>query len=55
MKLFREKAPPKINLNLNNNEIIRHLKNSFLEDKSNLEIKNIEFKNNKDLSNFLKS
>ena len=55
LKLFREKAPPKINLNLNNNEIIRHLKNSFLEDKSNLEIKNIEFKNNKDLSNFLKS
>ena len=43
-KLFGEEAPPKINLNFTNNEIIRHLKNSFLENKSNLIIENIEFK-----------
>ena len=43
-KLFGEEAPPKINLNLTNNEIIRHLKNSFLDNKSNLIIENIDFK-----------
>jgi len=43
-KLFGEEAPPKINLNFTNNEIIRHLKNSFLDNKSNLIIENIEFK-----------
>ena len=43
-KLFGEEAPPKINLNFTNDEIIRHLKNSFLENKSNLIIENIDFK-----------
>ena len=43
-KLFREEAPPKINLNFTNDEIIRHLKNSFLDNKSNLIIENIDFK-----------
>ena len=55
LKLFREEPPPQINLNLSNNEIIKHLKISFLEDKSNLEIKNIRLKNNRDLENFLDS
>ena len=45
MKLFKEEAPPKINLNLSNNEIIKYLKNSFLENKSELKIKNIEYTN----------
>ena len=53
-KLFGEEAPPRINLNLTNNEIINHLKNSFLEDNSNLKIKNIDLRN-KNINNFLKS
>jgi len=40
-KLFREEAPPKVNLNLTNNEIIQHLSNSFQENKSNIKFKNI--------------
>ena len=53
-KLFKEEAPPKINVNLTNAEIINHLKNSFLEDKMNLKIKNINLVN-KDIGNYLKS
>jgi lipoate-protein ligase A len=44
-KLFKEEAPPRINLNLNNDEIVEHLKNSFLENKSDLRIKNVEIDN----------
>ena len=40
-KLFREEAPPKINIDLTNDEIIKHLRNSFLENKSNIKFKNI--------------
>ena len=43
LELFKEEAPPRINLNLSNNEIIEYLKNSFLEDKSNLRIEKLHF------------
>ena len=49
-KLFKEEAPPKVNLDLTNDEIVRHLRNSFLEDKSNIKFKNIVL-NNKKLKN----
>ena len=52
-KLFKEEAPPKVNLNLTNDEIIKHLKNSFLEKKSGLTIKNIVL-DNKDIRKFPK-
>jgi len=41
LKLFKEEAPPKINLDLTNDEIVQHLTNSFLENKSNINFKNI--------------
>ena len=44
-KLFKEEAPPRVNLNLKNDEIVEHLKNSFLENKSNLRIKNVDIDN----------
>ena len=54
-KLFREEAPTKINLGLTNDEIVQHLRNSFLENKSNIkfkkiaiDIKNIKKFHNKD-------
>ena len=50
-KLFKEEAPPRVNLNLKNDEIVEHLKNSFLENKSNLRIKNIDI-DNKDIKKF---
>ena len=40
-KLFREEAPPKVNINLTNDEIIQHLSNSFQENKSDIKFKNI--------------
>ena len=40
-KLFKEEAPPKVNLDLTNDEIIQHLRNSFLNDKLNIKFKNI--------------
>ncbi len=43
--IFGEEAPPKINLNFTNNEIIEHLKYSFLEKKINQIIENINLKN----------
>ena len=46
LKLFKEEAPPKINLALTNDEIVEHLKNSFLENKSNLRIRNVAIDNN---------
>ena len=50
-KLFNEEAPPKINLGLTNDEIVKHLRNSFLENKSNIKFKNIaiDYKNIKNL------
>jgi lipoate-protein ligase A len=44
-KLFKEEAPPKVNLNLTNDEIVEYLRNSFLLNKSNLMIKNIDIDN----------
>jgi len=52
LKLFREKAPPKINFNLTTEEIIKHLTKSFLKDKSNFKIENIDL-NKEDITNFL--
>ena len=51
-KLFKEDAPPKINLGLTNDEIVQHLKNSFLENNSNVKFKNI-FIDNKNTTQFL--
>ena len=50
-KVFKEEAPPEINLNLTYSEVIRNLKNSFLEGKADIEIKNIDFKD-KNIMNF---
>ncbi len=41
IKIFEEEAPPKINLELTNHEIIKSLKTTFLENKTNLKIQNI--------------
>jgi len=45
-KLFKEEAPPKINLDLTNDEIVQHLRNSFLKNKSNIKFKKIDINNN---------
>ena len=50
-KLFQEEAPPKINLNLTNDEIIHYLKNSFKENKSKIRFKNIAI-DNKNIEKF---
>ncbi len=50
-KLFKEEAPPKINLDLTNDEIIQHLRNSFLKNKSNIKFKNISI-DNKNINQF---
>ena len=50
-KLFKEEAPPKINLDITNDEIVQHLKNSFLKNKSNIKFKNITI-DNEILKNF---
>ena len=44
INLFGDEPPKKINLSLTNKEIIKYLKNSFLQTKSNLEIENINYK-----------
>jgi len=46
-KLFKEEAPPKVNLKLTNDEIVQHLSNSFLKNKSNINFKNIDIENKK--------
>ncbi len=51
-KLFREEAPPKINLELTNDEIVQHLRNSFLENKSKIKFKNISI-DNKNIKQFI--
>jgi len=53
-KLFKEEAPPRLNLDLTNDEIVKHLTNSFLESKSNIKIKNIDI-NEKKSGNLLKN
>ena len=50
-KLFKEEAPPKVNLELTNDEIVQHLRNSFLKNNSNINFKNIAI-NNKNIKNF---
>ena len=45
MKLFGEDSPPYIDLNLTKKEIIKYMINSFLETKSTLKIKNIQYTN----------
>jgi len=44
-ELFREEAPPKINLDLTNDEIVHHLRKAFLEDKSNIRLENVAIDN----------
>ena len=46
-KLFKEEAPPKVNLKLTNDEIVQHLSNSFVKNKSNIHFKNIAIDNKK--------
>jgi len=46
-KLFKEEAPPKVNLKLTNDEIVQHLSNSFLKNKSNINFKNISIEKKK--------
>ena len=46
-KLFKEEAPPKVNLKLTNDEIVQHLRNSFLENNSNINFKNVAIDNKK--------
>ena len=46
-KLFKEEAPPKVNLKLTNDEIVQHLRNSFVKNKSNINFKNIAIDNKK--------
>jgi len=41
LKLFKEEAPQKLNLKLTNDEIVQHLKNSFLKNNPNINFKNI--------------
>ena len=43
INLFEEEPPPNIKLNLTNEEIIKYLINSFLENKKNLKIINIKY------------
>ncbi|MDC3041064.1 protein ligase [Prochlorococcus sp. AH-736-B08] len=51
-KLFHEEAPPKLDIDLTNDEIVQHLRNSFLKNKSNITFKNvlIDNKNIRELS-----
>jgi len=44
-KLFKEEAPPKVNLKLTNDEIVQHLSNSFQKNKTNINFKNIAIDN----------
>ena len=46
IQLFEEEPPPPINLTLSKDEIIKYLINSFLKNKSNLNIENIRYSNN---------
>ena len=50
-KLFQEEAPPKLNLDLTNDEIIQHLSNSFVENNSKIRYRNIAI-DNKNIGKF---
>ena len=43
IKLFGEESPPKINLNITKREVIKYLKSSFLENKTNFKIENVKY------------
>ena len=43
IKLFGEEPPPRIELNITNEELIKYLINSFLENKKNLDIINLKY------------
>ena len=43
--IFGEEAPPHLDLKLNNNQIIKYLKNTFLENKSTLKIEHLRYLN----------
>ena len=47
LKLFKEEAPPKVNLKLTNDDIVNHLRNTFVKNKSNINFKNIALDNKK--------
>ena len=47
LKLFKEQAPPKLSLDQTNDEIVQHLRDSFLKNKSNINFKNIAIDNKK--------
>ncbi len=51
-KLFKEEAPPKVNLNLTNDEIVQHLRTSFLKYKSDIKFKSIAI-DDKNIRKFL--
>ena len=44
-KLFKEEAPPKVNLNLTNDEIVQYLKNSFLKNLTDITFKTVVIDN----------
>ena len=44
IKLFKEEPPKHVDLSLNNEGIIKHLLNGFVQTKSNFKIKNISYK-----------
>ena len=46
-KLFKEEAPPKLNLDLTNDEIVEYLRNSFVKDNSNINFKSVAIDNKK--------
>ena len=50
-KLFKEKAPPKVNLGLTNDDIVQHLSNSFINNNLNVNFKNVEI-DYKNIRNF---
>ncbi len=50
-KLFKEEAPPKLNLDLSNDDIVQHLRNSFLKNKSNIKFKTVAI-DNKNIKKF---
>ena len=45
IKVFGVEAPPNIDLNFTNKQIINYLTNSFVEKKTNIKIKNINYTN----------
>ena len=51
-KLFKEEAPPKVNLDLTNDEIVHYLTNSFLKNKSDINFKTVAI-DNKNIRKFL--